>query len=102
MPFHNPIPERKSKSNASSGIGGLVEAEKLMQIAFVLPSAALLGLGAGWWADKTFHTKWMEIAGVIFGSVVGLFYVIRLAIVAERSTRMDASAEEDGKGKPQD
>ena len=52
MPFNHPIPEHKPRTKLSTGIGALVEAEKLMQIAILLPSAAFIGWLAGAWADS--------------------------------------------------
>jgi hypothetical protein len=37
MPFNRPIPDRQPRSKSSSGIDTLVQAEKLMQIAILLP-----------------------------------------------------------------
>ena len=43
MAFNRFKSPHKPPSETSSGIAGLVEAEKLMQIAFVLPAALLIG-----------------------------------------------------------
>ena len=70
-----------------------------MQIAFVMPSAVLICWVAGWWLAHVTHQKWIEIAGVVFGCVSGLVYVIQIAVSAEKKTRMgDGSQNEDGKG----
>jgi ATP synthase protein I len=66
----------------SSGLASLVQAEKLMQIAFILPCAMLVGWGAGWWIDKHFHQEWATIAGLVFGLVAGMVSVIRMALGA--------------------
>ena len=87
MPFNRPIPDPKPRSKFAAGVNNLVQAEKLMQIALVLPSATVIGWGAGAWADSHLHQTWISIAGIIFGSISGLVYVIRLAIDAEKSTR---------------
>jgi hypothetical protein len=93
MPFNNPIPDRNREPaprKTSSGIDTLVQAEKLMQIAILLPSAAFIGWLFGAWADKGLHQTWISLAGLIFGGISGLVYVIRLVI----STGNDS-----GKGK---
>jgi F0F1-type ATP synthase assembly protein I len=84
MPHNSPIPERKSQSKQGIGFQSLVQAEKLMQIAFVLPSAMVIGWLAGAWADSKLHQSWLTIAGIIFGCVSGLVYVVRLALDAEK------------------
>ena len=92
MPFHRAIPPSKTRSGAkthsgaSSGFGALVEAEKLMQIAFVLPAAVLIGWVAGWWLGQRLGLRWMEVAGVVFGCVAGLVYVVQIAVAAEKKT----------------
>jgi uncharacterized membrane protein YfcA len=101
MPFNRNTPPSKPRTGLSSGISGLVEAEKLMQIAFVMPAAVLIGWLGGWWLGNTLHQKWIEIAGVVFGCVSGLVYVIRMAVAAEKNTSMgDEGQNVSGKGTP--
>ena len=85
MPFQNPVPENKTQGKAAGGFQSLVQAEKLLQIAFVLPSAMIIGWLGGAWADSKLHQRWITIVGVIFGCIAGLYYVIRLAMDAEKS-----------------
>jgi hypothetical protein len=61
MPFHRAIPESKPPAKATSGLGAYVEAEKLLQIAFVLPSAVVIGWLGGALADHLLHQKWIVI-----------------------------------------
>jgi F0F1-type ATP synthase assembly protein I len=101
MPFHRPIPNAKSRFKISTGVETLVEAEKLMQIAFLLPSATFIGWLLGAWADSRLHQSWIEIVGIIFGATSGLVYVIRMALTAEKSTRSsDETDDGTGKGSP--
>jgi F0F1-type ATP synthase assembly protein I len=98
MAFHRPIPESKlPRAKAEGGIASVVQAEKLMQIAFVLPSAVLIGWLLGAWADHHFQQKWMMLTGIGFGCVAGLFSVIRMAIDAEKATRSEDTPS-DGSG----
>jgi ATP synthase protein I len=85
MPFNRPIPDRPSDPaprKTSSGIDTLVQAEKLMQIAILLPSAAFIGWLLGAWADKALHQTWISLAGLVFGGISGLVYVVRLVITS--------------------
>jgi ATP synthase protein I len=82
MPFNNPNPDSEKPTRKSSGLQSLVEAEKLMQIAFLLPCAALIGWGLGWMVDHYFHSHWATLAGLIFGLVAGMVSVIRMALSA--------------------
>jgi F0F1-type ATP synthase assembly protein I len=89
MPFNRPIPDDKPPSEASSGLRGYVEAEKLLQLALVLPGAVAVCGGAGWLADQHLHQHWITIAGIIFGCVAGLFYVIQQAVASEKKSRKE-------------
>jgi F0F1-type ATP synthase assembly protein I len=87
MPFTRPIPDPKPQAKSSSGrpksssgIDTLVQAEKLMQIAILLPSAAFIGWLLGAWLDSRLHQSWIGIAGIVFGGISGLVYVVRLVI----------------------
>lgn len=101
MPFNRPIPESKLPKKASSGLSAYVEAEKLIQIAFVLPAAAFIGWLAGAWADSYWHQSWIAIAGIIFGCIAGLVSVIRMALAAERNSRPGNEVKNGtGKGSP--
>lgn len=93
MPFHRPLKNSDSRSGMSSGVDAIVQAEKLLQIALMLPCAAVVGWLIGAWADKHFHQTWIAIAGIVFGAVSGLVYVIRMALTAERGTRNETPSQ---------
>jgi F0F1-type ATP synthase assembly protein I len=98
MPFNRPISNSKPRSKVQSGVETLVQAEKLMQIALMLPSAVAIGWILGAWGDSHFHQSWMTVAGVVLGAISGLSFVIRMAIAAERETPIDKeSGSEKGK-----
>jgi ATP synthase protein I len=86
MPFHGPIPDSERRAESSSrksgGLDSLVKAERLMQIAFVMPCAMVLGWGAGWCFDHYFHTHWGVAVGLILGIVAGMVSAIRMAVAA--------------------
>ncbi|MGO9777175.1 MAG: AtpZ/AtpI family protein [Terracidiphilus sp.] len=99
MPFHRDLPESKPPAKSSGALRGYIEAEKLMNLAFVLPSAVVIGWGAGWWADNRLHQHWIAIVGTVFGCISGLYYVIQQAIAAEKISRKeDPAKNEGGKG----
>ena len=93
MPFNRPIPDAQPRSKPSTAIQGLVQAEKLMQIAFLLPAAAFVGWLAGAWADSLLHQSWIGLAGIIFGGVSGLVCVARMAIAAGNKAADETSNE---------
>ena len=99
MPFHRPIPDSKQSGKARGAISALVQAEKMMQIAFVLPCAAFIGWLIGLWLDRQFHQSWIQLVGIVFGGVSGLVYVVRLAMSAVgESGAEDASRNGSGNG----
>lgn len=99
MPFNRPIPDRKPQSKTSSGIESLVQAEKLMQIALLLPSAAFIGWLIGSWLDSRLHQSWIGLAGIVFGGIAGLVHVIRLVIASGKNSNAKGLIENgDGKG----
>ena len=74
-----PIPDSKPQSaKLGSGLHTLVKAEKLVQIALVLPTALVIGWGGGVLLDKWLHQHWIYLAGIIFGSVAGFIQIFRL------------------------
>ena len=81
MPFNNPIPDYSKRKAPNS----LVQAEKLMQIAFVLPCAMVIGWFVGWSVDHFLHTHGVTFAGLILGLVAGMVTVIRMAMNAMNS-----------------
>ena len=80
MAYNRPIPNPGPPRKNSSGLETLVQAEKLMQIAILLPSAAFIGWLLGAWADKAWHQSWLALAGIVFGGISGLVYVVRLVM----------------------
>jgi len=95
MPFNRPIPDSKPQSKSAGGIQTLVQAEKMMQIAILLPSAAFIGWLAGAWLDSKLHQSWIGLAGIVFGGISGLVYVVRLVMATGDGTAKSA----DGTGK---
>ena len=91
MAFNRPIPDRTPQRKNSSGLDTLVQAEKLMQIAILLPSAAFIGWLLGAWADRAWHQSWLGLAGLVFGGISGLVYVVRL-VMATGSDKGKGSA----------
>jgi F0F1-type ATP synthase assembly protein I len=90
MAFNPPNPDANSRSASAPGKRGgvtrsLVQAEQLIQIAMVLPSALLIGWGAGWLVDHWLHTHWGVVAGLLLGIVAGMVSAIRMAMVAMNS-----------------
>ena len=73
----DPTPRRDN-----GGLKTLVQAEKYLQIAIMLPASLFIGYIIGYWLDKVLHQTWMNIAGLIFGAAAGLFSVVRIVLHA--------------------
>jgi hypothetical protein len=95
MPFNRPIPESTPKAKNFSATKSLVEAEKLIQIAILLPSSAFIGWLAGAWLGVRLHQTWMGLAGILFGGISGLVYVVRLVMAG--TSRAGSSAGDEKK-----
>lgn len=59
-------------------LGGLVKAERLMQIAVALPISVLVGWGLGALLDKWLHQQWIYLAGVVLGAVAGFIEIFHI------------------------
>jgi ATP synthase protein I len=58
-------------------------------------TSAFIGWVLGAWADKALHQDWIGIAGIAFGGIAGLVYVIRLVL----STGTDSKSAAGNSGK---
>jgi F0F1-type ATP synthase assembly protein I len=88
VPNRNPNRGKSQRDDLrGTGMNTLVQAESLLQIAFVLPAAVLIGWGAGALLDKWLHTNWIFIVGLLFGSAAGLLEVVRQALRAGNEKR---------------
>jgi len=83
VPYHRPIPERKPRDKNAPAAGGMmnawIQAEKMMQIALMLPCAGFIGWLAGYCLDRWLHQAWIGMAGAVFGIVAGLVAAVRMA-----------------------
>jgi F0F1-type ATP synthase assembly protein I len=80
------MPEVPGQKPARKGaVDSIVRAERLTQIAFILPAAVVVGwlLGAG--LDKWLHQHWIYLAGIILGCVAGFIQIFRLVLGQEKA-----------------
>ena len=82
MAFNNPPPQKPGTKRDDGGFGTLLRAEKLTQIAFILPVAVFIGWALGAALDKWLHQHWIYIVGLIFGAIAGMVEAVRLALRA--------------------
>ena len=73
------------KPKRSGALDGLVRAERLLQIAFILPAAVVVGWAAGAGLDKWLHQDWIYLVGLGVGAVAGFVEVFRLVMSNEKA-----------------
>jgi uncharacterized membrane protein YfcA len=100
MPFHRPIPDDDRRGKSSGMVDSIAQAERMVQVVFILPCAGFIGWLLGFWLGKHLHQSWMPMAGIVFGIVAGLIGVIRMAMAASAGTNSPPSAAPHGKDKP--
>ncbi|HYK34574.1 AtpZ/AtpI family protein [Alloacidobacterium sp.] len=71
-------PNEPPQKKDDGGMDTLLRAEKLTQIAVILPCAVFIGWLMGVALDKWLHQHWIYIAGIIFGAVAGFVQTFRL------------------------
>ena len=59
----------------SGGLGDLVKAESIIQLAIALPAGCVIGWLIGAWLDRHFHQNWMGIVGILLGAVAGFLQI---------------------------
>lgn len=94
MAYNRPIPEKKERGMFGLGLDAVVQAEKMIQIALLLPSAAFIGWLLGAWIDGKLHTKWIGLAGIMFGGISGMVAAVRMAIAAGKTVKIDETTPE--------
>jgi ATP synthase protein I len=79
MPFNNPNPNPKPEKPIGKSI---VQAQKLTQIALVLPIAVLIGWFFGSLLDRWLHQTWITVVGLVLGMIAGMLEAVRMALAA--------------------
>lgn len=87
MAFNNPPPKKRKEKSDDGGLDTLLRAEKLTQIAFILPAAVFVGWALGALLDKWLHQKWIYLAGIVFGSVAGFIQIFRLVAASGKDVK---------------
>ncbi|GGH11304.1 AtpZ/AtpI family protein [Silvibacterium dinghuense] len=75
--------DQSSRNKQGGNLQSIAKAERLTQIAVVMPCAVFIGWGAGAMLDHWLHQHWIYIVGLIFGAVAGLIEAVRQALSAK-------------------
>jgi F0F1-type ATP synthase assembly protein I len=73
--FSHPMPQNPKPSEQKF----IVSLARYSEIGFIIPAAILLGYFVGKLLDYWLHTRWIYLAGLIFGAIVGFVQMIRMA-----------------------
>ena len=65
----NPLTPKKS------GLGNLVQAESMLQLALAVPAGTFVGLAIGYLLDRHFHTRWIVVVGMLLGAAGGFIQI---------------------------
>lgn len=84
-PPANPQPARPQRP--SQVVDSVIRAERMMQIAFILPAAVFVGWIAGVGLDKWLHQDWIYLAGIILGCIAGFIQIFRLVLGPEKAEK---------------
>jgi uncharacterized membrane protein YfcA len=57
-----------------------VGAEKYLQLGFTIPASTFVGWILGALLARWLHKDWLPLAGLVFGTVAGFVYFIRMAM----------------------
>ena len=99
MAYTRPNQKSESEKKRSETTSLMMEAEKLFQIAVLLPCSTVAGWLLGAWLDRVFHQGWIAVTGLLVGGVLGILYVVRLAFMSLKETEKIEPAEDDTEGK---
>lgn len=80
MADHKPTQNPPERGRSPSAMQSYVQVEKIAQIAFILPCAAVIGWLGGGWLDAHLHQSWMTLGGFILGCIAGMTSAIKLAM----------------------
>jgi F0F1-type ATP synthase assembly protein I len=75
----NPNDNDKKSGGLTGGLGDLVKAESMLQLAIALPAGCVIGWLLGAWADRHFHQNWIGITGIILGAIGGFIQIYTTA-----------------------
>jgi F0F1-type ATP synthase assembly protein I len=89
MPYHRPIPEENPRGKPSGLFSAYIEAERLIQIALILPCAVVVGWLVGAWLDTRLHQSWIALVGILVGGIAGLTGAVRIALAAGADPKLE-------------
>jgi len=74
----DPPTRQPSRPGRNPLVDGVVRAERLFQIALILPVSVVVGWLLGVGLDKWLHQHWISMVGLLLGAVAGFIEVFRV------------------------
>lgn len=68
------------RQRRDGALASLVQVEKLIQLALMLPAATVIGWLIGVGLDKWLHQHWIYIAGLLLGAAAGFVQIFRVVL----------------------
>jgi ATP synthase protein I len=68
------------RPGGESALGSLVQVEKLIQLALMLPVATVIGWLIGVGLDRWLHQHWIYIVGLLLGAAAGFVQIFRVVL----------------------
>ena len=78
---------RPGDKHDRGGMDSLLKAEKLTQIAFIIPVAVFVGWVLGAALDKWLHQNWIYIVGILLGAAAGFVQIFRLVAASGNDSK---------------
>lgn len=78
LAYNSCVPDDGQKSNP------IATAARYSEIGFIIPASVFLGYLLGRFFDHWLHTRWIYIAGIVFGAIAGFAQMIRMAAALMR------------------
>jgi F0F1-type ATP synthase assembly protein I len=79
----------------------LVSLVRYSEIGFIIPASVVLGYFLGKLADYWLHTTWLYLVGLLFGTVVGFWQMVRIALAAFKDPNAADETTRDDERKPE-
>jgi ATP synthase protein I len=85
MARKDPATPQPGSERNNDVVDTVIRAEKMTQIAVILPAAVFVGWIAGVGLDKWLHQNWIYLVGIILGCVAGFVQIFRLVLGPENA-----------------
>ena len=91
--------KQDGKQTGREGTRAIIQTDRMLQIALILPAAVFVGWLIGMGLDEWLHTHWIYMVGIFVGLGAGIMQILRLLKEMEQKmTAKRAAGDETGGG----